>query len=181
MPKKRFKYGEITLKILEYVAASSEGVWKAFIDQKGLKRSLRYGYPLATERFFEYLRRLESRGYVEIKATSRSYSVKLTQKGEIKLLENQKKNKADGKWRILSFDIPEELKNQRNLFRSSIKRIGFKMVQKSLWACPFIKADQIEKIIKFYNLNKYVAYLIVEKSDIEEHLKGLFKQEFKNL
>lgn len=181
MPKKRFKYGEITLKILEFIATSSEGVLRAFVDQKGLKRHLKYGYPLDTERFFEYLRRLEGRGYVEIKATARSYSIKLTQKGEIKLLENQKENKIDGKWRMLSFDIPEESKNQRNLFRSSIKRIGFKMVQKSLWTCPFIKADQIEKIINYYNLNKYVAYLVVEKSDIEEYLKSLFKQELKDL
>lgn len=91
------------------------------------------------------------------------------------MLEDPNEKRIDGKWRMLSFDVPEKLKTKRNSFRSAIKRIGFRQVQKSLWACPFVKADKIELAVKKYRLEKYVAYLIVSKTDIESYLKVLFQ------
>lgn len=169
------------MSILEFVASSAEMIALSFLDQKRIMRWYKYGHPLEleSERFFEYLRRLEKRGYVKIKIRDKSCSVRLTKKGEIKLIENNKDNIIDGKWRMISFDIPEKLKNRRNLFRSAIKRIGFRQVQKSLWACPFIKADKIEKIINYYKVKKFVCYLIVEKTDIDYYLKELFSDDLK--
>lgn len=180
--RRRAKYGEITLSILELVASSAEMIALSFLDQKRITRSYKYGHPLEleSERFFEYLRRLEKRGYVRIRIRDKSCSVCLTKKGEIKLIENGRDNIVDGKWRMISFDIPEKLRTRRDLFRSAIKRIGFRQVQKSLWACPFIKADKIEKIINYYNVKKYVCYLIVEQTDIEHYLKELFSDDLKN-
>lgn len=123
---------------------------------------------------------LKNQGYIEYSRVQNQISVKLTLKGKIKLLENSDDQKTDGKWRMLSFDIPERIRKTRNQFRSAIKRVGFRQVQLSLWACPFIKADQIIKIIEYYKVEKYVAYLIVEKTDIEEHLKKIFKMGLDN-
>jgi len=44
-----------------------------------------------------------------------------------------------------------------------------------LWACPFARADKVELLISEYGLRKYIAFLLVEKSDIETHLLELFK------
>lgn len=120
---------------------------------------------------------LKNQGYIEYSRKQNQVSVKLTLKGEIKLLENSNEQKIDGKWRMLSFDVPERIRKIRDQFRSAIKRIGFRQVQLSLWACPFVKADKITKIIEFYKVEKYVAYLIVEKTDIEGHLRKIFKTE----
>lgn len=173
------KIGEITLNLLEQISVMTEGVAYAFLDQKKVKRLLKFGGKMESERFFDYLRGLKKPGYIEFKREKNILSIRLTNKGQIKLLENSKDNQIDGRWRFISFDIPEELRTKRNLFRSSIKRIGFRQVQQSLWACPFSRADKIEKIIDYYELNMYVAYFIVERCDIENHLKTLFKDVIK--
>jgi DNA-binding transcriptional regulator PaaX len=173
--KKKIK--TTTLNLLEQIAVMTEGVIYAFIDQKKIKRLIKYGGKFESERLFDYLRSLERSGYIKIKPQKNSLSVKLTDKGIIKLLENSIDDRIDGRWRMLSFDIPEKLKNKRNQFRSAIKRVGFRQVQKSLWACPFIKADQVERIINYHEIKNYVAYLVVEKTDIENHLKKLFNDQ----
>ncbi|MBU2595847.1 hypothetical protein KJ713_03395 [Patescibacteria group bacterium] len=175
------KFGEITLNLLEEIARMTEGIAYAFLDQAKIKRLLKYGGKFESERFFDYIRGLKRYNYIETKKQNNSLSVRLTDKGRIKLLENSRENKKDGKWRFLSFDIPEKLRKKRDGFRSAIKRIGFKQVQKSLWACPYIKADQIEKVINYYNLNKFVAYFIIEKTDIKKYLQKLFKPKNKLL
>lgn len=172
--------GQITISILEAIAHSAEVLTRSFIDQKGLRQKLKYGGLLESERLFDHLKRMNEVGYIDLRKKQNKISIKLTQKGRIKLLENSKENKIDGKWRIISYDIPEKLKNKRNNFRGSLKRIGFKQVQKSLWACPFIKADKIEESIRYYGVHKYVAYLVVEKTDISKYLKKLFHKELKS-
>ena len=119
---------------------------------------------------------LHKRGYLKYQKDQENISIKLTTKGKIKLLENKPDDAKDGKWRLLSFDIPEKEKGKRNRFRAAIKRIGFKQVQKSLWACPLVKANKVELAINYYKVKKYVAYLIVEKSNIQIHLKNLFSE-----
>lgn len=134
----------------------------------------RINYPGAdNKKLSDNIRSLEKRGYININRNSNS--VVLTNKGKIKLIENDKNVKVDGKTRMLSFDIPESIRKKRDQFRYSIKRIGYKQVQKSLWASPFARADQVDIVIKELGLGKYVVYLLVEKTDIEDYLKRLFK------
>jgi len=167
------KIKNITLKILEEISKfADEGV--ELITFSDLKRNLYYmeGDP---RRSINNFKSLERRGYIKVE--HKSNSIELTNKGKIKLIENSTKNLVDGKWRMLSFDIPENLNNKRVQLRRSIKRIGYKQVQKSLWGCPFVRADEIDLIIKELGLEKYVAYLLVEKTDIEVHLIRLFKKD----
>jgi len=42
----------------------------------------------------------------------------------------------DKKWRMINFDIPEESRNTRNRIRYSLKQLGFKNLQRSLWVSP---------------------------------------------
>lgn len=172
------KIGNLTLDILEVIATIPEALVGSFLSRNDVYR--RYGRPefLATK-FFDQLRSMRSTGYIEMEKINGNFSVSLTKKGKIKLLENSKNNEIDGKWRFLSFDIPEKLRKVRNQFRRSIKRIGFKQVQKSLWACPFVKANEVDLIIDELKIRKYVAYFIIERTDIEKHLIRLFKKELK--
>ncbi len=145
-----------------------------FISLEKLKRETSYldGDP---RRLSNNIYGLERSGYIRINRKSRS--IELTSKGRIKLLEHLDNNEADGKWRMLSFDIPENLATKRDTFRRSIKRIGYKQAQKSLWVSPFVKSDEVYLIIDDLRIRKYIAYIVAEKTDIEQHLKQLFKKE----
>ena len=156
--------------ILEMLINTPLALAHAFIDPKSLYERIELeGYFI--HRFPEKLKNLEKRGYIKIA----NNSIIITKKGKIRQLENSKNNTRDGKWRVLSFDIPETMRINRNHFRRSIKRIGYRQVQKSLWACPFARADEVDLIIDEYGVRKYVAYFIMEKTDIEDHLHKLFK------
>ena len=120
------------------------------------------------------VRDLINSGHIEAREESGQRSVRLTSKGKIKLLESSTDRKTDGEWRFLSFDIPENFKTQRFALTRSLRRIGYKPVQKSLWACPFNKADQIEIIINELGLSQYTANFKTNKTDISNHLKDLF-------
>ncbi len=161
------------MSILEHLLKISEGAIDSFISQKELYNKIKFDSYEATK-FCNHLRSMMNSGYVKIERKKGVGSVKLTNKGRIKLIENSKKERADGKWRMLSFDIPEKFSIKRNQFRRSIKRIGFKQVQKSLWVCPCVNADEIELIISELRIKEYVVYMVVEKTDIDKYLNKLF-------
>lgn len=174
--KKKIKFGAITIEIIKAIAGLPEALVGGFLDQKSVYSSLQ-GKEYTTDRFIDNLWNLKSSGYIEIKKEiNGNRSVCLTTKGKIKYLESDADKSDDGKMRILSFDIPEDLRKIRNQFRCSIKRIGFKQLQQSLWACPYPKADQIDIIINELNIKQYVAYFIIEKSNIDQHIWKLFKK-----
>ncbi|MEI6144723.1 MAG: hypothetical protein WCP91_03950 [Candidatus Berkelbacteria bacterium] len=173
---KKLELGKIknkTIAILEALLKFSDDVITP-VTYSGIKRNLNYidGDP---RRLVNNLKSLERRGYIEI--DRKSDSVALTRKGRIKLIVDSGSYAVDGKWRMLSWDIPENFKTKRQQFCRSIRRIGFKQVQKSLWACPYIRADKVNLIICDLNISEYVAFLRVDKTDIESHLKQLFKIE----
>ncbi len=167
------KAKNITIGILEEISKFADEIFTP-LTYSGMKRRVYYldGDPRRIDNNFNSL---ERRGYIRV--DRKSNSVTLTQKGQIKLIESSTENIVDGKWRMLTFDIPEIIEKKRRQLRSSIKRIGYRQVQKSLWACPFARADKVELIINELELEKYVAYLLVEKTDIEAHLKQLFKDD----
>jgi len=170
MEKKR---RSITLDILEEILRVSEGISLIFLDRKEFHRRLRYE-DFSYSKFMDRIRRFEKEDLIEIKDTIEGISIELTNKGKIKCIENSTDDEVDGKWRMLSFDIPEKFRSKRNQFRRSIKKIGYKQVQKSLWVCPYVRGEQVELIEKELGINQYVAYLLVEKTDIDEYLKKLF-------
>jgi DNA-binding transcriptional regulator PaaX len=113
--------------------------------------------------------------------TDGSITITLTEKGKMKALvyyfDNMKikSNKWDGKWRLVIFDIPEKLKAGRDSLRKKIKELGFYELQKSVWVYPYDCNNEIDFIIEFFNLRKYVRFAILDFIDNELHLKKIFK------
>lgn len=159
--------------LLEISKCIDEGVELITFDD--IRRNINY-IPGDPRRLSSNIWSVERRGYIKINRNLNN-SIQLTDKGKIKLIEESGNYAIDGKWRMLSFDIPEDLRKKRNQFRRSIKRIGYKQAQKSLWVSPFVKADEIDLIINELELEKYVAYLLVEKTDIDTYLQKLFRIE----
>jgi DNA-binding transcriptional regulator PaaX len=112
-----------------------------------------------------------------------SITIILTEKGKTKALNYHFENMIikgedwDGKWRIVIFDIPEKMKNGRNALREKIKKLGFYELQKSVWIFPYKCENEINFIIEFFNLRKYVRFAVLESIDNEFHLKKIFNLE----
>lgn len=91
-------------------------------------------------------------GLIEF-TSDKQISLRLTDRGfdralsaRIKLEEGE----WDGKWRFVTFDIPEKRRAARDLLRAKLKEWGFERWQKSLWAtkknCTKPRRDFIGKV-----------------------------------
>lgn len=171
--KNREKIINLSLIVLEGLFHIGESTLDAFIDQKSFNKKLHDGYSNSRD-LVDRVRILINRGYIEAKEENGRTSIRLTRKGKIKRLEKSSDQTIDGKWRFISFDIPEDCKILRIALTRSLRRFGFRPVQKSLWVCPFIKAEKVDLVVNELGIKQFVAYLVVEKTDIEDHLKELF-------
>ena len=108
-------------------------------------------------------------------------SVVLTDKAKIKIIDKVvDTTRKDGKVRFVSFDIPESKRNDRDCFRLAIKRMGFRQIQKSLWACQYNIGDLVEAAASIYDVSDYVAYFVSEKSNIDAHISKILHEDKSN-
>ena len=105
---------------------------------------------------------------------------RLTQKGEKLLKEYSikdlkiKNRKYTGEWMLIFFDIPENLKRIRNIFRKHLQLLGFYEIQKSVLLYPYKCRKELEFLIDYYDLRKYVRFAIVKDIDNKLHLEKIF-------
>ncbi|MFH0803516.1 MAG: hypothetical protein V1877_00120 [Candidatus Tagabacteria bacterium] len=110
-----------------------------------------------------------------------SITIVLTENGKKKALtyqldemEIKKPAKWDGKWRFILFDIPENRKKIREALRFHLKSLGFYEFQESVFIHPYPCKNEIDYIIEFYNIRKFVRFVIADFLDNELHLKQHF-------
>lgn len=72
------------------------------------------------------------------------------------------------------FDIPEKLKKVRDALRYHLKRLGFIELQHSVFVLPFKCRDEIEYLVEFYNVRRFVRYIEAYHIDNELDLKYKF-------
>lgn len=115
---------------------------------------------------------LKSQGYLEEVESKAKKAYRLTSKGKLKIWHPKIEKVWDGSWRILMFDISNN--SRRNKFRTYIQELGFKMVQESVWACPFDVSEEVEKLIDWFDLEESVDYLITRSVTKDSRLRSLF-------
>jgi len=109
------------------------------------------------------------------------FDVKLTEKGKVRALNvklNEIKNKNqkwDGKWRMVAFDIPNKFKKGRDALRQKLNKIGFHKLQESVFITPYNCKKEIEILVKFFRLEKYVCFGILDYIDNESYFRSYFK------
>lgn len=62
----------------------------------------------------------------------------------------------DSDWYLVIFDIPEQKKGIREMFRERIKKLGFGQLQRSVWISPYNFLPNVQDIIKQYYLYQQV-------------------------
>lgn len=87
--------------------------------------------------------------------------------------------KWDGKWRVVMYDVPEEMRSLRLELYHTLRILGFVELQHSVFAHPYECANEIEFLIEAYNARKYVRRMLVEEIDISEPLQKAFAKQAK--
>lgn len=105
----------------------------------------------------------------------------LTERGKKKALTYQiddikipPMKKWDKKWRIVLFDIPENMKKARDALARALKSAGFIKFQKSVFIHPFECRNEVDFIIEFFNVRPHVRFITATEIDNELHLKDQF-------
>lgn len=88
------------------------------------------------------------------------------QRAQIEAIAVQPQVPWDKKWRMVLFDIPARKADSRYILTSQLKRLGFVMVQRSMWVHPYPCFSQVAQLVQYANLQPFVT--MAEISQIDE-------------
>jgi len=86
----------------------------------------------------------------------------------IRYFRDKRDGEWDGKWRIVIFDIPQEMHKERVRFRKKLKLLGFVMLQKSVFVFPYSCEEEISYVTRNLRINDYVDIIIGESAGFRE-------------
>ncbi len=113
--------------------------------------------------------RLKKKGFIKDKDLEHNKAIIITKEGLSKALRasfklrQDNKERSDGKWIMIIFDISKRDWRARNLLMSVLKNLGYKKLQHSVWITPYDVSEKTEKLLQFYDLDKYVKLFLIEK------------------
>lgn len=92
----------------------------------------------------------------------------ITEKGMEKIFRvglkvRGKQRRTDGKYQMVVFDISEKKRKARDELRLSLKLLGHKEFQKSIWISPYEVLKETQNLISRYNLEDEAKIFIIEK------------------
>lgn len=101
-----------------------------------------------------------------------TYTLVLSQEGKqyalrynLDTIKIKKQPTWDGKWRMVMFDVPENLKQIRELLRMHFKNMGFREFQKSVFLHPYPCKEEVEYVMEFYSARRYVRFILATEID----------------
>ncbi|TSC52000.1 MAG: phenylacetic acid degradation operon negative regulatory protein [Parcubacteria group bacterium LiPW_39] len=139
--------------------------WKNF----NRKRTKQYiGYLVKKK----YIKRARKNGKIEYKITEKGKG-RIT-KYELNEIRLSKNKNWDGKWRIVTFDIPEKYKQARDAVTQKLKKIGMFQLQKSVFVYPFECKKEIDFVSDYFGVYDHILYLEAKIFDIDTKLLNEF-------
>ncbi len=170
------------------MAKTSKDAWKHTREWSQFFSDLKSVTEAETEEFLkrqkkrrylkQSLRRLQARGFLIRKNGKIIFSLKgLKYFRRLNLKEANKKEKIswDGKWRLISFDVPIKENAKRHQLLSLLKEFDFYQLQKSVWVCPNKIGNEFWKVLIDYELDKYCKAMVVEIMEGDDDLRKHFK------
>lgn len=117
------------------------------------------------------IKRLRKQELISVKDDGNTIEIELSEDGRRKLLsynfeEISLPKRRDGKLRVVIFDIPNEKKVARDMFRAKLILLGFKRIQKSIFLSPYPCKKEVEFITYFLGIEKYVSLMQVGKVEL---------------
>ncbi|OGK23251.1 hypothetical protein A2954_07715 [Candidatus Roizmanbacteria bacterium RIFCSPLOWO2_01_FULL_37_12] len=127
------------------------------------------------------LKRLEKSKVIEIKVEKGKQVIKITDKGRTKILRNtindikiEKPGFWNGKWWLVSYDLPEDMHNLRDGIRKYLLSLGFFPIQKSVYVHAYPCKEQMEFLREYYGIREYMTIFKIEWIENDGVLKEFF-------
>lgn len=127
------------------------------------------------------LNRLESQKLVEITEDNGVQTVKITRAGHNKILKYaiekiiiKKPGYWDGKWYLVSYDVPRELKVAGDIFRKYLCDWKFYPIHESVLLHAYPCVQQVEFLRQYLNLGEFVRIFTVSNIENDQVFKEFF-------
>lgn len=127
------------------------------------------------------IRRLEKQKVVEISEEKGKQIIKITDKGRTKILKNaiddlkiEKPSFWDGKWWLISYDLPEDMSNLRDGIRKYLLYLGFFPIHKSVYLHAYPCRKEIEFLREYFGIGEYMRIFKIEWIENDQALKEFF-------
>jgi phenylacetic acid degradation operon negative regulatory protein len=133
---------------------------------------------ISRKQFSDNVWQLKRRKLVKVIKKNSKQFLEITKKGELEILLRKahinNNHPWDGKWRVLTFDIPEESHDQRDRLRGLLKKNNFVKLQASVFVHPYALNREAIYYLKQSGLYKYIRIMKVEEMDNDSDLKKKF-------
>lgn len=127
------------------------------------------------------LRRLEKEKLVQIKEEGDCQQVEITQRGRRRILKYaldelviEKPKIWDGKWRLISYDIPGKYKSLRKILREYLSNWGFYPLHESVFLHAYPCGKQVEFLREYLGLGEYVRFFSVSQIENDKPFRDFF-------
>ncbi|NHM31058.1 phenylacetic acid degradation operon negative regulatory protein PaaX [Neobacillus terrae] len=112
--------------------------------------------------------RMNKQGWVQAEKFGNKSYYSLTERGIKRIQEAGKRifklkpENWDGKWRILMYTIPEEIRSVRDELRKELIWSGFGTLSNSCWISPISLEKQVYDLVEKYEIKTYIDFFIAE-------------------
>lgn len=127
------------------------------------------------------IKRLESQKLVNLKEENNYQSVEITDRGRRRILRfaldelTIKKPKLwDSRWRLVSYDIPGNLRPLRDIFREYLRAWGFYPLHESVFLHAYPCEREVEFLREYLGIGQYVRIFIVSKIENDDPFRSFF-------
>jgi len=127
------------------------------------------------------LLRLAERKFIEIEKREKERILKLTDTGLTTLFSKFPRIKFrdwvwDGQWRVVIYDVEEEVRRLRDRLRSTLRVLGFNFVQRSVWFSPYPVEEEMEAFLRKENLWEKIMIFksTLKKSDSKKLIENFY-------
>jgi len=126
------------------------------------------------------IKRLEKQKLLSWKEKDGELQLTLEEKGKKRVLKYRinelrvkETNKWDGLFRIVTFDIPEDNRIAREIFRKKLIELGFQKLQKSVFIIRLPCKDEIDFLRHSLEIAPHVLYIVAKDiSSIEKRIES---------
>lgn len=127
------------------------------------------------------LKRLEEQKLVETETHKDYQVVKITAAGRRRILkysldklEINQPRVWDGKWRLVSYDVPNDKHRRRDVIRSYLQAWGFYPLHESVFLHAYPCEKEVEFLREYLRIGKFVRIFTVEKIENDKPFRRFF-------
>lgn len=127
------------------------------------------------------LERLEREKMVEIKEVDNQQVVEISYRGKRRILKYaldelaiEKPKYWDGKWRLVSYDIPKKYTSLRKILREYLHIWGFYPLHESVYLHAYPCGKQVEFLREYLGLGEYVRFFFVSRIENDSLFRDFF-------